>query len=124
MISVKEYEANLVKFQTKVFFMELPPEVNSPACLSTAFTSTDPKSTKRQSSNQCLFVHFGSAFVKAAHKMMMQLRPTVNFINIYARKDVRTKKARKKVDEIETCRQFHQRYWCEFFIRTLFSLVT
>ncbi len=47
----------------------------SPTCLQTAFTCTDPKSVKIQSSCKYLFALWGSARIKAACKMLMKLTP-------------------------------------------------
>ncbi len=44
--------------------------------------SKDPKSEKRQSSYQCLFLLLGSASAKAARKTLMRLTPVLNFINV------------------------------------------
>ncbi len=44
----------------------------SPTCFREAFTCTDPKSTKRWSSYQCLFELLESALVKAARKMLVK----------------------------------------------------
>ena len=53
-----------------------------PTCLWTVFMHKDPKSEKRQSSHQCLFALLGSAYSKAAGKMLLNLTPGFNFINI------------------------------------------
>jgi len=47
--------------------------VNFTNVLQAAFTSSDLKSAKRQSSHQCLFALLGSARTKAAHKMLEKL---------------------------------------------------
>jgi len=44
-------------------------------CLSITFTRADPKSTKRQSSHQCLCALLGSALIKAACKMLVKSTP-------------------------------------------------
>jgi len=47
----------------------------SRACLRTAFTHADPKSTTKQSSCQCLFALLGSACTKVAYKTLVKLTP-------------------------------------------------
>ncbi len=48
----------------------------SPTCLHTAFTSTDPKSAKRQWSHQYLFAFLGSSRAKAGCRMLVKLTPS------------------------------------------------
>jgi len=47
----------------------------SPTGLLAAFPCTDPKSAKRQSCHQCLFVLLGSLRITAARKMLVKLTP-------------------------------------------------
>ncbi len=49
--------------------------VNFTNILLKAFTHADPKSTKRHSIHQCLFVLLESAYKKVAIKMLVKLRP-------------------------------------------------
>jgi len=57
----------------------------SPTCSLKDFTLKDPKSANRQSSHQYLSILLGSAYVKAAHKMLMKLTPGVNITDIEKR---------------------------------------
>ena len=50
-------------------------EVNFSNIFREAFTNTDPKSVKRQSSHHSLFAILGSVLVKAARKMLVKLTP-------------------------------------------------
>ncbi len=50
-------------------------EVNFTNILCAAFTRADPKSAKRHSSHQYLFVLLGSWHVKAYHKTLVKLTP-------------------------------------------------
>ncbi len=43
---------------------------------------TDPKSTRKQSSHQCLFTLLGSVHTKASGKTLVKLTSGVNFINV------------------------------------------
>jgi len=54
--------------------------VNFSNVLCAPFKCKDPKSTKIQSSHQCLFALLGSAGVKAACKMLVKLTPAVTAI--------------------------------------------
>ncbi len=58
----------LVKLTTGVNFINV---------LQAAFAHADPKVQKRQSIQQFLFAHLGSAQVKAAHKMLVKLTEIV-----------------------------------------------
>jgi len=59
--------------------MKLTPGVDLANISQTAFTCADPKSTKKQSSHQCLFALLGSAHVKAARKTLVKLIPVCQF---------------------------------------------
>jgi len=70
-----------VTFYSPSFFLsQAAPQVKrdrdqgsiSPACLGAAFTHSDPKSAKKQSSDQCLLALLGSSLVKAACKMLVK----------------------------------------------------
>jgi len=50
----------------------------SPTCLQAAFTCAYPKSTKRQSSRQCLFAFSVSTGAKAARKTLLKLTWPLN----------------------------------------------
>jgi len=51
--------------------------------LPAVFTGTDSKcAEKRQSSQQCIFTLLGSTGIKAEHKMLVNLTPGLNFINV------------------------------------------
>jgi len=63
-------------------FLSFVLESISPTCLCTAFTCADPKSSKRQSSHQCLFTLLGSVHTKASGKTLVKLTSGVNFINV------------------------------------------
>jgi len=63
-------------------FIGLPPRVDSPTSLRAELMCEDPKSTKRHSIHQCLFVLLESAYKKVAIKMLVKLTPGHNFINI------------------------------------------
>ena len=52
--------------------IQMRSEVNFTNVLQAAFTQEDPKSAKRQSSRQCLFVLLGSLRAKAACKMLVK----------------------------------------------------
>jgi len=58
----------------------------SPTCLPEAFTFEDPKSAKRQSRHQCLFVLLGSAQVKADCKMLLKSTPWANPTKLFSSK--------------------------------------
>jgi len=50
--------------------------------LQTAFTHINPESAKMADNLTVFFDLSGSAFVKAAQRMLMKLTPGVNFINV------------------------------------------
>ncbi len=56
----------------KMFKCEPPSGSISPTYLHKAFTLADPKSIKRQTSHQCLYVLLGFERVKAARKMLVK----------------------------------------------------
>jgi len=67
--------------------MKLTPWVNFTNIIHAASMHADPKSTKKQSSHQCLFSLLGSARKKSAQKMLMKLTPDF-FEVIKCRSDV------------------------------------
>jgi hypothetical protein len=57
--------------------VKLTPRVNFTNILHKAFALKDPKSTKRHWLLYCLFALLGSSRVKAAHRMLVKLTPTL-----------------------------------------------
>jgi len=59
--------------------MKLTPGIHFINVLQTAFTCTNPKSVKRQSSCQSFFTLSGTMTAKAAHKALVKLTPVLSF---------------------------------------------